>query len=233
MCRETFSVLELCGHPNFRCGVRFVEEAYRRCRFRKAGIGAATSSVVFGDEEPTKLINVDGPSARPRSPANRSTASTLKHQPNIAKRVEQIVRQRSDIAEKAQAIAVERVIEKRALSIEYVINTLMDNVEMCMARKTIPTKVFLKSTETVVQVDITKHDPAGATAALTLLGRHMGMFTDKLQPKPDDDKPDFDDPAVKLQLARDILFMIASAEHEMKNAPKTIEHVSSASKLPD
>jgi len=85
--------------------------------------------------------------------------------------------------------ALERSIEKRALSIEYVIDALMDNVEMCMARKTIPMKVFSKETETVMQVDITKHDPAGATAALTLLGKHLGLFGDKMaltvEAKPD------------------------------------------------
>ena len=158
---------------------------------------------------------------------NRRTASTLRQRPDISRRVEEIVRQRSDIAEKAQARAVERVIEKRALSIEYVINALMDNVEMCMARKTIPMKVFSKETETVMQVDITKHDPAGATAALTLLGKHMGMFTEKAQPPPEPPKRDWTDPQEKLKLAREILFMIASAEHAVKNAPKSIEHIPS------
>lgn len=157
---------------------------------------------------------------------NRRTASTLRQRPDISRRVGEIVRQRSDIAEKAQARAVERAIEKRALSVEYVIDTLMDNVEMCMARKTIPQKVFSKKTETVMQVDVTKHDPAGATAALALLGKHMGMFTEKaaVDVNVKVTRPDFTDPQAKLQLARRILFMIASAEHAVKNAPKTIEH---------
>jgi hypothetical protein len=158
---------------------------------------------------------------------NRRTASTLRQRPDISRRVAEIVQQRSDIAEKAQALAVERAIEKRALSVEYVIDSLMDNVEMCMGRKSIPQNVYSKETGTMMQVDITKHDAAGATAALALLGKHLGLFSDKLHVKVEDTKPDFDDPAVKLRLARDILFMIASAEHEMKNAPKVIEHVPS------
>lgn len=61
----------------------------------------------------------------------------------------------------------------------------MDNVEICMARKAILQDVYSKETGAMMQVEITKHDPAGANAALTIL-------------------------------ARDILFMVASAEHAVK-----------------
>jgi hypothetical protein len=37
-------------------------------------------------------------------------------------------------------------------------------------------------------------------------------------------RADQSDPQAKLNLAREILFFIASAEHEAKNAPKTVEH---------
>jgi len=74
-----------------------------------------------------------------------------------------------------------------------------------------------------MQVDITKHDPAGATAALTLLGKHLGLFGEKIAVTVEA-KPDFTDPQEKLKLAREILFMVASAEHAVRNAPKVIEH---------
>ena len=153
---------------------------------------------------------------------DRRAASKLRHRDDIGRRVVEIARVRSDIAEKAQALALERAVEKRALSIEYVLDTLMDNVEICMGRKSIPTKLFMKGTETVAQVDITKHDPAGVVASCTLLGKHLGMFTERSEIKVED-KSDVADPQVRLQLAREILFMIAKAEHGVRYASKVIE----------
>jgi hypothetical protein len=48
------------------------------------------------------------------------------------------------------------------------------------------------------------------------------MFTERSEIKVET-KVDITDPQQKLQLARQILFMIAKAEHAVKNAPKTIE----------
>jgi hypothetical protein len=48
------------------------------------------------------------------------------------------------------------------------------------------------------------------------------MFTERAEVKVEV-KPNWSDPQAKLQLAREILFMIAKAEHAIKTAPKTIE----------
>ena len=57
--------------------------------------------------------------------------------------------------------------------------------------------------------------------ALVELGKHLGLFKERSGlPDPDADasRPDFSDPSARLQLARQILFMIAEAEHAVKNA---------------
>lgn len=117
-----------------------------------------------------------------------------------------------------------RAAERTGLSVEYIINSLIDNVEICMARKSIRIKKTSNEHDRIVEIDVTKHDAAGANAALTILGKHMGLFQEKAPPPTEPPKTDWTDPQTKLQLARKILFMIASAEHALKNAPKTIEH---------
>ena len=55
--------------------------------------------------------------------------------------------------------------------------------------------------------------------ALVELGKHLGLFKERPEP-PDTDasRPDFSDPNARLQLARQILFMIAEAEEMAKTA---------------
>jgi Terminase small subunit len=53
--------------------------------------------------------------------------------------------------------------------------------------------------------------------ALVELGKHLGLFKERVDlPDPDASRPDFSDPNARLQLARQILFMIAEAEHAAK-----------------
>ena len=57
--------------------------------------------------------------------------------------------------------------------------------------------------------------------ALVELGKHLGLFKERPglpDPDADADRPDFSDPNARLQLARQILFMIAEAEHVAKTS---------------
>jgi hypothetical protein len=118
--------------------------------------------------------------------------------------------------------------ERAGLSVEYVINSLIENVEMCMARKSIRIKKASKEHEGIVEIDVTKHDAAGANAALTVLGKHLGLFTEKASPPSEPPKTDWSDPQAKLKLARELLFIVAKAEHVAKQQQaaqaKIIEH---------
>jgi len=115
-----------------------------------------------------------------------------------------------------------KAAERAGLSVEYVIDTLMENVEICMGRKSIRIQKPSSDHNGIVEIDVTKHDPAGVVASCTLLGKHLRMFTERSEIKVET-KVDITDPQQKLQLAREILFMIAKAEHAAKTAPKTIE----------
>jgi phage terminase small subunit len=55
--------------------------------------------------------------------------------------------------------------------------------------------------------------------ALVELGKHLGLFKERPEPpEADESRPDFSDPNARLQLARQILFTIAEAEHAVKAA---------------
>jgi phage terminase small subunit len=55
--------------------------------------------------------------------------------------------------------------------------------------------------------------------ALVELGKHLGLFKERPEPPAADvSRPDFSDPNARLQLARQILFMIAEAEHAAKTS---------------
>ena len=99
-----------------------------------------------------------------------------------------------------------RAAERAGLSVEYIINSLIDNVEICMARKSIRIKKASNEDDGIVEIDVTKHDAAGANAALILLGKHMGMFTDKSLVEVKVEKTDRSTPQEKLQLAREDRF---------------------------
>jgi hypothetical protein len=115
-----------------------------------------------------------------------------------------------------------KAAERAGLSVEYIIDSLIENVEICMARKSIRIKKTSNEHDGIVEIDVTKHDAAGVVASCTLLGKHLGMFTERSEIKVET-KVDITDPQQKLQLARQILFMIAKAEHGVRNAPKVIE----------
>jgi phage terminase small subunit len=51
--------------------------------------------------------------------------------------------------------------------------------EMCMGRKTMPMATFYEGE--LVTGEARKFDPSGAKHALELLGRHLGVFNDKLK----------------------------------------------------
>jgi hypothetical protein len=98
----------------------------------------------------------------------------------------------------------------------------MENVEICMGRKSIRIQKPSNDGDGIMELDLTKHDPSAANAALAILGKHLGLFTERAEVKLDT-KSDVTDPQVKLQIAREVLFLIARAEHAVKNAPKMIE----------
>jgi phage terminase small subunit len=48
--------------------------------------------------------------------------------------------------------------------------------------------------------------------ALVELGKHLGLFSEPPAPKPEPEKPDFNDPKARQELAREILFVLAEAK---------------------
>jgi hypothetical protein len=54
--------------------------------------------------------------------------------------------------------------------------------------------------------------------ALVELGKHLGLFSEQKAPPEAPDQPDFTDPKARLELAREILFMIAEAKEAARRA---------------
>lgn len=69
----------------------------------------------------------------------------------------------------AVKVALDARSERSQVTQDYVLTNLVDVVERCMGRAPI----------TIDGCEVTQFDSRGATAALTLMGRHLGMFVDK------------------------------------------------------
>lgn len=85
--------------------------------------------------------------------------------------------------------AIAEKIEKRSqatsLTAEYVVNSLMEVAERCLQRR--PVMVFDPVERSMVQATddegnhIWQFDSQGANRSLELLGKHLGMYTDKIR----------------------------------------------------
>lgn len=99
-------------------------------------------------------------------------ASRLRKKHQIAARIAELLEQRQEADEKSTALAIERAIEKVALTKEYVITRLMENAERAM--QAVPVK-NAKGEETGVY----RYEGSVANRALELLGKELGLFVDR------------------------------------------------------
>lgn len=90
-------------------------------------------------------------------------------------------------AKVARAIAekTEKRSQATSLTAEYVVNSLMEVAERCLQRR--PVMVFDPVERSMVQATddegnhIWQFDSQGANRSLELLGKHLGMYTDKIR----------------------------------------------------
>lgn len=109
-----------------------------------------------------------------------------------------------DIMREIQAALKERQ-ERTELSAVEVINDLRELRDMCMGRR--PVKVSVKSKDddgnTVYdEQEITQFDPQGANKSLELLGKHLSLFTEKME--------------VNVGVQEDVLDALAQLEHQSR-----------------
>lgn len=85
---------------------------------------------------------------------------------------------------KAVAEAMEKRQERTGLSQDEVIQDLRELRDICMGRKPVKVMTIVKKsregTAEPVEVEGVMFEPAAANRALELLGKHMKMFTDKM-----------------------------------------------------
>lgn len=83
------------------------------------------------------------------------------------------------LVDQARAELIQEVKDRTALSEEYVVNNLREIVERCMQRA----PVTHKGKQTVDDKGnaVWAFDAKGANRALELLGKHLGMFTEKIK----------------------------------------------------
>lgn len=73
------------------------------------------------------------------------------------------------------AQAAEKVVLNRA----WVTNNLMKHAEVCLGKNKIKVSFRPPNATQSIEVEMTKHDPAGANKALELLGKEIGMFVER------------------------------------------------------
>jgi DUF917 family protein len=100
--------------------------------------------------------------------ANRHNASALARTQPILTRVSELLEKR----EQADAKATERALEKLALTKEWVIGKLIENVERSMQARRVRGKDGEEQGEYQYQGNV-------ANRALELLGKELGMFIDR------------------------------------------------------
>lgn len=103
-----------------------------------------------------------GQAKSPRSVSQ--AASHLRSNPRVAARIEELLEKRRVINEKSTAQA----INKMALTKEYVLTRLMENVERSM-----------QSVPATKDGRVFKYDGSVANRALELLGKELGLFIDR------------------------------------------------------
>lgn len=106
---------------------------------------------------------------------NRAQACRARHRPSIAQRVEELLAQR----EAATVQATTKAIRSAELDAEWVLSRLMEIAERCMVARPVraPGGQIVKGRWTF--------DAKGATKALDLLGKKLGLWRDTDAPPPD------------------------------------------------
>lgn len=102
--------------------------------------------------------------------SNDGNARRLKQDEAVKKRVEALLLERAEIHERG----LERAIERVALSKEWVINRLIENVEKAMQARCV-------TDDDGNPVGEYKYDGSVANKALELLGKEMGMFVERTE----------------------------------------------------
>lgn len=110
----------------------------------------------------------------------------------------------TNVSEVIQAALKERQA-RTELSADEVINDLRELRDICMGRR--PVKVSVKSKDddgnTVYhEQEITQFDPQGANKSLELLGKHLSLFTEKME--------------VNVGVQEDVLDALAQLEHQSR-----------------
>ena len=110
------------------------------------------------------------------NPNSANVAATrLLQQPNIAARLNELLERRDNI----EVRAIEKAVEKTALSKTWIIERLMRNAMMALGEQKVKISKLDKETNTTIDVELVERDPAAANKALELLGKTLGIFIDR------------------------------------------------------
>lgn len=120
------------------------------------------------------LIDLNGAQAAIRAgyskAAAKEMASRLLTYANVKKAVDE---------------AMEERMEKVKITAEEVLDDLLELKDMCMARKNVSRTIMIKSGESEppvpVEIEGKVFEPNAARGALDLVGKHLGMWKDKLE----------------------------------------------------
>jgi hypothetical protein len=106
---------------------------------------------------------------------NRSNACVLKSREDVARRIEEI---RTELTEMSRA-ATEKAVDRLSLDREWVLSRMMRNASIALGEAKVRVSVVPKDTGVPIEVEVTARDAAAANRALELLGRELNMFVAK------------------------------------------------------
>ena len=134
---------------------------------------------------------------------NTGNAATLKSQQSISTRINELLSEREQMHAQATARAVERV----SLTKEWVLGTLIENVQRAMQAEAVTDREGNETGEYTYQGHV-------ANRSLELLGKELGMFVDRKEVGGPGDFSDKTDAQLEQEIAADLaLLRIAVPKH--------------------
>lgn len=108
---------------------------------------------------------------------DKGNAMQMAIRSRVRDRIESLRQVRIEI----QAEAALETAKKLKIDEEWIVSRLAENAQIAMGEKPVKMRIVQKQSGDVIEVEVTQREGAVANQALTLLGKNIGMWTEKLE----------------------------------------------------